>query len=212
MSTTLSAPVTPPPVMHSTLTPLSSIVGLRRFTVVEYRKMLEAGILFEGEKVELLEGLVVEKGVRNQPHENGLRRLSIRFPRYLPSGYILQVQGAIRLSDSEPEPDGAVIRGDETTCDNHFPGPDDLPLLIEVSDSTLGRDRRDKGRMYSRSNVPIYWIVNVADGWIEVYTNPDPAANPPAYLNRRDYLPGQDVPLILDGVQVSTIPAADLLP
>lgn len=122
MSAVTTLPPLLPPVPAPTL--LSSIVGLRRFTVAEYRKMLDAGILVENEPVELVEGYVVEKGVRNQPHENALRRLTNRFQRRLPDGYVTQIQGAIRLSDGEPEPDGAVTRGDETTCDHHFPGPE----------------------------------------------------------------------------------------
>src|SRR5262249_50270557 len=120
---TMSATLTEPIASSPTLTPLtllSSIVGLRRFTVAEYRKMLDAGILFESDRVELLEGLVVEKGVRNQPHENALRRLQTRLPGRLPKGYFFQGQGAIRLSDGEPEPDGAVIRGDLTDFDERF--------------------------------------------------------------------------------------------
>ena len=193
-------------------TPLSGIVGLRRFTVAEYRKMLDAGILVENERVELVEGYVVEKSVRNQPHENALRRLTNRFQRRLPDGYVTQIQGAIRLSDGEPEPDGAVIRGDETTCDHHFPGPDDLPMLIEVADSSLLRDRRDKGRSYARAGIAVYWIVNLVDGVIEVYTNPEPAAMTPVYRDRTDYHPGDDVPIVLDGATVGSIPAAELLP
>ncbi len=212
MSATLATTLTVSPTSSLPPTLLSSIVGLRRFSVAEYRKMLDAGILVLNEKVELLEGLVVKKGVRNQPHENGLRRLTVRFPRYVPEGYFLQLQGAIRLADGEPEPDGAVIRGDVLTCDDHFPEPDDLLLLIEVSGSTLSRDRRDKGRMYARANIAVYWIVNVADGQIEVYTDPDLTANPPAYATRTDYRAGQGVPIVLDGVAVGAIPASDLLP
>lgn len=191
---------------------LSSIVGLRRFTVAEYRKMLDAGILVENERVELVEGYVVEKGVRNQPHENALRRLTNRFPRRLPDGYILQSQGAIRLSDGEPEPDGAVLRGDETTCDHRFPGPDDLAMVIEVADSSLLRDRRDKGRSYARAGIAVYWIINLVDGRIEVYTNPEPTAMSPVYRDRTDYAPGDAVPLVLDGAVVGSVPASDLLP
>jgi Uma2 family endonuclease len=208
----MSATLTAPPVVASPPTLLSSIVGLRRFTVEEYRKMLDAGILISNERVELLEGLVVEKGVRNQSHENGLRRLNARLSPHIPDGYFLQIQGAIRLSDGEPEPDGAVIRGDLTAFDARFPEPEDLPLLIEVSDTSLNRDRKDKGRMYARAGIGVYWIINVMDGQIEVYTNPDPTANPPTYTTRTDYKPGQDIPIVLDNAVVGSIPASDLLP
>ena len=79
-------------------------------------------------------------------------------------------------------------------------------MVVEVSDSTLDFDRRDKGRIYARAGIPVYWIVNVVDLQIEVFTNPDPAANAPAYTASAVYLPGQTVPLMLDRVAVATIP------
>jgi hypothetical protein len=64
----------------------------------------------------------------------------------------------------------------------------------------------------AQAGIPVYWIVNLQDGQIEVYTDPDPAATPPAYGNRTDYRPGQGVPVVLDAVTVAHIPAADLHP
>lgn len=85
-------------------------------------------------------------------------------------------------------------------------------MVIEVADSSLARDRRDKGRSYARAGIAVYWIVNLVDGVIEVYSNPEPTALSPVYRDRTDYRPGQDVPLVLDGVNVGSIPAAELLP
>jgi Uma2 family endonuclease len=193
-------------------TPLLSLAGFKKFTPEEYHKLGEAGIVQEGGPFELLEGYLVEKAIRNPPHEEGLRRLTARLPRRLPVDRFLQIQGAVAFGESEPEPDGAIFRGDETLCDGRLPTPADICLTIEVSDSTLAFDRRDKGRIYSRVGIPVYWIVNVQDRRIEVYTDPDQAVFPPVYANRTDYLPGQDVPIVLDGQQVGTVPAADLLP
>ena len=105
-----------------------------------------------------------------------------------------------------------VLRGDETSYDTRHPGPDDMGLVIEISDTSRAFDRRVKGRAYSRAGVPAYWVVNVIDRVIEVYTDPDPAADPPAYRTQTNFTPGQDVPLVLDGTAVATIPVADLLP
>lgn len=190
--------------------PLLSLAGFKRFTPTQYHKLIDAGIIMEGEAVELLEGYVVEKGMRNPPHEMSLRRLTARFPRYV-TGWFLQVQGAVSLGASEPEPDGVLLRGDETTCDGRLPTAADMGLVIEVSDSTLAFDRRDKGRIYARAGVPVYWIINVADRQIEVYTDPDPGASPPAYETRTDYKPGDAVPIVLDGGAIASVPVNELL-
>jgi Uma2 family endonuclease len=164
----------------------------------------------EGEPVELLEGYLVEKGMRNPPHEMSLRRLTARLPQRVP-GWFLQIQGAISLGESEPEPDGVLLRGDETSCDGRLPTAADIGLVIEISDSTLGFDRRDKGRIYSRAGIPVYWIINVSDRQIEVYSDPDTAANPPAYRARSDFHNGDAVAITLDGAAVGTIAVSDLL-
>jgi Uma2 family endonuclease len=191
--------------------PLLSAAGFKRFTPTQYHALIHSGIIQEGEPVELLEGYLVEKGMRNPPHEMSLRRLTARLPPHVP-GWFLQIQGAISLGESEPEPDGVLLRGDETTCDGRLPTAADIGLVIEVSDSTLGFDRRDKGRIYARAGIPVYWIINVADKQAEVYTDPDTSATPPAYRTRTDYLPGATVPITLDGSVVGTIAVSELLP
>lgn len=191
--------------------PLLSLAGFKRFTPAQYHALIQSGIIQEGEPIELLEGYLVEKGTRNPPHEMALRRLTARLPRYM-TGWFLQIQGATALGESEPEPDGALLRGDETACDGRLPTAADIGLVIEISDSTLAFDRRDKGRIYARAGIPVYWIVNMVDGQVEVYTDPDPGANPPAYRSRADYKPGNAVPITLDGQPAGTIPASELLP
>jgi Uma2 family endonuclease len=198
--------------MNPAAPPLAAVATLRRFTTAEYHAMLTAGILYEGERVELLEGLVVEKPVKNPPHEGALKRITIRFPRLLPAGWTIQIQGVVVLSDSEPEPDGAVIRGDETAYDTRHPDARDVGIVIEVSDTSLAFDRRQKGRIYARAGIPVYWVVNVIDKQIEVYMDPDSAASPPEYRVRQDYRPGDALPITLAGSVASTIPVTDLLP
>jgi Uma2 family endonuclease len=193
---------------------LMAMAGARRVTVEQYHKMHEAGIYMDGDRVELIEGYVLEKHVRNPPHEAALRFLNRRPPRFLPAtGWFLQLQGAVTLpADNEPEPDGVILRGDETSYDTRHPGPADIGLAIEISDTSRAFDRRVKGRAYSRACIPAYWVINVVDRVIEVYTDPNPAADPPAYRTRTDYAPGTSVPLVLDGTTVASIPVADLLP
>ncbi|MFO0806519.1 MAG: Uma2 family endonuclease [Gemmataceae bacterium] len=190
---------------------LLSVAGFRKITPKQYHKLMDSGIIYEGEPIELLEGYLVEKGMRNPPHDGAVTRLSARLPRFLPGAWILRVQCAISLNDSEPEPDGAVVRGDETSYDTRLPEASDFGIVIEVSDSTLAFDRLDKGRIYARAGIPEYWIINIPDRQIEVYTQPDVAADPPKYASRVAHPHGSAFTFQLDG-QVVSITVADFLP
>ncbi len=83
---------------------------------------------------------------------------------------VLRMQSAITLSRSEPEPDAALVRGNARTYAKHHPKPPDIGLVIEVSDSTLDGDRIDKGRLYAEAGIVCYWIVNLVDRQIEIYS------------------------------------------
>jgi Uma2 family endonuclease len=185
--------------------------AFRRFTVDEYHKMVEAGILNDEDKVELLEGYVVEKMPRNPPHDVAIQRLDKRFHRAVPAGWEVRVQSAIQLPDSEPEPDIAVARGDDFTFATRHPEAAELGATIEVADTSLARDRQDKGRIYARARIPVYWIVNLPDRQIEVYTNPSGSESTAAYGQRQDYRAGDVVPIILDGVAVGQIAVSEIL-
>src|SRR5262249_14650847 len=171
---------TPPPTFPT-------VTAFRRFTVDEYHKMIETGILNDEDRVELLEGYVVEKMPRNPPHDVAIQRLNKRLTRLGLIGWEVRVQSAITLPDSEPEPDVTLARGDDHTFANRHPQPSELGALIEVADSTLARDRQDKSRIYARVKVPVYWIVNLVDSQIEVYTNPTGNDASAAYAQRTDY-------------------------
>ena len=190
---------------------LLSVAGFRKITPKQYHKLIDSGIIYEGEPVELLEGYLVEKGMRNPPHDGGFRRLTSRLPRLLPAGWVLCVQCAISLKDSEPEPDGAVVRGDETSYDSRLPEASDFGIAIEVSDSTLAFDRQDKGRIFARAGIPEYWIINIPDRQIEVHTLPNEKADPPHYASRAVFPHGSTLAFQLDG-QTVQLAVADFIP
>lgn len=185
--------------------------AFRRFTVDEYHRMIESGILNDEDKVELLEGYVVEKMPRNPPHDVVIQRLNKRLTRLNLVGWEVRVQSAITLPDSEPEPDVTVARGDDHTFANRHPSSAELGALIEVADSTLARDRQDKSRIYARSNVAVYWIVNLVESQIEVYTNPSGTGAAATYGTRIDFRAGDSVPLVLDGTEIARIAVIDIL-
>src|ERR1051325_6798034 len=102
------------------------VPSFRRFTVDEYHRMIESGILTDEDKVELLEGYVVEKMPRNPPHDVVIQRLNKRLTRLSLADWEVRIQSAITLSDSEPEPDVVLARGDDHTFANRHPNPAEL--------------------------------------------------------------------------------------
>jgi Uma2 family endonuclease len=183
----------------------------RLFTVEEYHRMGEAGVLTENDRCELIRGFIVEKPVINPPHKKAVRRLTPRLAAAFGDDYVIDSQAPITLADSEPEPDFAVAIGPEDRYENRNPRPGEIVLVVEVSDSSLTYDRGDKLELYARGKVPVYWIVNLIDRQIEVYTLPRGGKNP-AYRSRTDYAPGQSVPVAVAGEQLGSIPVSEILP
>jgi Uma2 family endonuclease len=179
-----------------------------RLSVPQYHAMVKAGILTENDEVELIRGWLVPKMSKNSPHRIANSLLVDVLPGLCGAGWHLQVQDPITLADSEPEPDGAVIRGRPRDYANRHPGPADVGLVIEVADTTLASDRTEKKQLYAEAKIPTYWIVNLVDGVIEMYTDPVGAD----YASRHDLRAGDDIPLVLDGRLVARVAVRDLLP
>ena len=203
--------------MTPTTTPVQPVTygdaaSLAKFSVARYQQMIQTGIITPEDKVELLENYVVLKMSKNPPHDGTIDLVKAALPAAIPIGWLLRIQQTIVLSDSQPEPDFAIVRGNPRTYLMRHPGVADIGLVMEVADSSLLRDQRDKTRIYARSGIPYYWIVNLVDRRIEVYSQPLSAAPIPAYNSFQTYQPGDTVPLILDGVTVGSVAAADLLP
>jgi Uma2 family endonuclease len=185
---------------------------LRRFTSADYHRMLDLGIIDREERLELLDGYLVLKMSQAPPHRTAVTCLTYRLPPRLPRGWLVMVHCPISLGILDPEPDGVVVRGEIADYLARPPVVGDFGIVIEVSDSSLLMDRSAKGRIYAREGIPVYWIVNLVDRQVEVYTDPDASANPPAYRARADYRPGDAVPVALDGRVAGTAPASELLP
>jgi Uma2 family endonuclease len=186
--------------------------SIARFSVARYQRMIETGILTTEDKVELLENYVVLKMPRNPSHDGTIDLLKASLGSTVPPGWLLRVQQTIVLADSQPEPDIAVVRGHPRSFLTRHPGPADIGQLTEVADSSLLRDQRDKTRIYARAGIPIYWIINLVDQRIEVYSQPSGPMAVPAYGSFQVYQPGDTLPLVLDGNTVGTLVVADLLP
>lgn len=186
---------------------------LYRFTVAQYHDLIRLGVLHSGDPVELLEGVLVYKMTKSPPHRFATQVLRDLLTDMLPPGWFVDDQEPVTTSDSEPEPDLMIVRGDRRQYlqqDRH-PSPDETPIVIEVADSSLPTDRSLKGRLYARSRVREYWIVNLVDRQVEVYTDPTGDADQARYQTRADHPAGGEVPVTLDGIEVGRVRIADLL-
>jgi len=192
--------------------PFKAMASFRTFTVDEYDRLIDQGVLTKYDHVELLEGYVVLKMPANPPHDFSVSVVYSHLNPIIPGGWALRCQVGAKLSDSRPEPDVAVVRGSLRTYASRHPGPADLGLVVEVSDSSLDRDQQDKARIYARDKVPVYWIVNLVDRRVEVYTDPNGPGDDPRYHTLRVFPAGAAVPVELDGATVGTIPVDDLMP
>ncbi len=183
----------------------------QKFTVDEYHEMARLGTLTELDNVELLNGYIIEKMSRNPPHDGTLTETFNRLIAELYGRWLVRVQCAITLSESEPEPDIAVVRIDPNRYGTRHPQPADIGLVIEVSDTTLGFDSTEKLAIYARDRIVCYWILNIPDQQIEVNTQPSGPSDSPAFAQRQVFVRGDSVPLVLDGQLLATIPVNDLL-
>jgi len=145
----------------------------RRFTVEEYHRMAEAGILHEDDRVELIEGEIVEMSPIGHHHIASVMALSRRLTLAVGDRAVMSPQNPVRLSrDTEPEPDVVLLRPPETRYWQQAPCVEDVLLLIEVADSSYRYDRDVKLPLYARAGIPEVWVVDVADGAVEVHRQP----------------------------------------
>ena len=163
----------------------------RRFTVAEYYAMADAGILSENDRVELLNGDIIVMPPIGNWHASGVAQVIALFPSTILEGKaILQIQNPVRLdSGNEPQPDAMLLRWRDDFYSSGHPSPDDVLLLIEVSDTTVDYDRNEKLPLYVQAGIPEVWVVNRPAGRIEAYT--DPSGN--EYTTVRHFGPGETI-------------------
>ena len=147
----------------------------RRFTCAEYHRMAEVGILRRGERVELIEGEIVEMSPPGRRHKAFVANLTELIVVRLAGHARVHVQSGVVLSEyTEPEPDLAVLRRRAVPYKEREAHGDDVLLLIEVADSSLTYDRTTKLRLYAAAGIPEYWIVDCTTEAVEVYRGPGP--------------------------------------
>ncbi|MCC5598067.1 Uma2 family endonuclease [Nostoc favosum] len=146
---------------------------VRLWTVNEYHRMFETGIITEDERVELINGQVIPMSAKNPPHAATTLCASDYFKRSLAEVALVRVQDPIQLSQySEPEPDIAVVRIDARKYIDRHPAPNEIFLLIEVADTTLDTDRKQKAPLYAKAGIADYWILDVNQHQVYVFREP----------------------------------------
>jgi Uma2 family endonuclease len=192
-------------------TTLPSPDHVYRLTVDQYDRMVREGTLNEHDPVELLGGVLVRKMRQTPDHVWAVDDLEQALSACQSSAWHVRKGHPVRIPDyDEPEPDLAIVRGTRAALRGKHPGPADLYLVAEVGNTTLDDDQRVKKERYARAGIPVYWIVNLRDGRVEVYTDPDRAVG--NYQSRVDYGPGEELPVHIDGQDVGRIAVANLLP
>ncbi|MBI4494208.1 MAG: Uma2 family endonuclease [Chloroflexi bacterium] len=158
----------------------------RRFTVGEYGRMAEAGILGEDDRVELIDGEILEMAPIDPRHQRCVIELTHLFTERLGRRALVSVQGPIRLGDySEPQPDVVLLRpGPELYAADH-PGPEDVLLAIEVAETSSSFDRRVKVPRYAQSGIPEVWLIDLERRSVTVYCDPSPTGYRTAQTVRR---------------------------
>jgi Uma2 family endonuclease len=194
-----------------TLPPALPPEPVMRLSVEQFHLMIDAGLFANDDGVELLEGWLMPKMPKKPEHPDAVENLREAFSGLLPPGWFIRCQDPITTEESEPEPDVAVIRGKRSDYRGRHPRSKDAGLVVEVSDTTLARDRGVKKRIYARAAIPIYWIVNLQDRCIEVYTDPTGPAEQPDYQQPRVYGENEFVPVVLDGQVIGQVEVKQLL-
>ncbi len=183
---------------------------LHRMTVNEYERLADSGIL-DDPQVELINGLMVKKMTKKPRHLSACELLAGVLEALLPAGWYIREQNPLRIPDhDEPEPDVVIARGSRGHYATRHPGPEDVALVVEVADTSLAKDRGEKLLAYGRGGVPVYWIVNLLDNQVEVYSDPDRTSG--GYARCVVHAASESVPLAIDDIEVGSVAVSDVLP
>jgi len=195
---------------------MDEIVGTaassKRVTLEEYRRGVAQNEFGPAGSVELLEGRVVAKARQSLRHEGALEKIREVLTKLVPGGWHLQVAQAIQTTDSLPEPDVSIVAD---ALDSHTSRPtrsEEVALIVEAADASLALDRRLKGRVYARAGIANYWILNLIDGQVEVYSNPSGPVQMPGFHEHRVLRGDDKLSLVIGLDDLGMVRVADMIP
>lgn len=179
----------------------------RRFTVEEYHRMIAAGVFDENERVELIEGEVLQMAAKSLRHVAGVRRVTKILGKSLGKAVFISAQDPIQIGGiSEPEPDVVVAKPSATDYEDHHPTPQDILLIVEVAETSLHVDRNRKLPLYANAGIQQFCILNLRDQEVEDYRDPAPEG----YRSKQTYTATQSFNLV--AFPKVKINVADLIP
>lgn len=153
--------------------PMSVEIHKRLFSVDEYHQMVRTGILSEADRVELIEGEIVQMSPIGRRHAACVNRLNQLFSRRLGTAVLVSIQNPVSLSQhSQPQPDVALLRPRADFYASGHPGSDDILLVVEVAETSAQFDREVKIPLYAEAGIPEVWLVDLAAGTISVHRGP----------------------------------------
>ncbi|OUL23706.1 Uma2 family endonuclease [Nostoc sp. 106C] len=172
-----------------------NVVTPKRFTVDEYHRLIELGFVKESDRIELIRGELIQMTAKGTPHTVCCSILCRQLDRLLGDRAVIRGQDPITLpNNSEPEPDVAIARGTDEDYLAHHPYPEDILLVIEISDKTLDYDQNTKLKLYAEAGISDYWIVNLIARQLERYNQPYQTSQGEfGYLSKQISLPHQSV-------------------
>jgi Uma2 family endonuclease len=183
--------------------------SIYRLSVAQYEAMVASGVFTKRDRFHLINGILVKKMTEYPPHSSTCETTRQTLQPLLPKGWHIRGDKPLRIPkrSSVPEPDLVITRGSSRDYLKRHPVPADVALVVEISDSSLREDRK-LARIYAGGGVRVYWIVNLIDGQVEVYTLPGRNG----YRSRQVFPRGQEVPVVIDGVEVGRLAVAAILP
>jgi len=185
-----------------------------RFTPEEYDRLVHSGFFPTDARLELLEGIITMMTPMGEPHAAVTHHFGDVILALLPKGWTRRTQLPIVTIDSRPQPDCCVFRGAAMDYTSRHPGAADIAIVMEIADSSVLSDRRNKQRIYAAAGIPEYWIVNLPCRKVEVYRKPTPAEGerPATYELVESYDSDKPLPVVLDGDEIGTLAVRDILP
>ncbi len=183
-----------------------------RISSDQFERMIETGLIPDGDDLELVRGRLYRR-VKKEPHNFVVGQVAESLRRILPDGFNVREEKSLRHDPRTlPEPDVVVARGRAGEYRPQPPSTSEVPMIVEVCHNSRKADYHDKLRIYATAGVPLYWIVDLHERKIDVYSEPRSSASPASYARLASFSEDSSTPVALDGREIGRIVVKDLLP